>query len=254
MTLGESLNYSREQAEEHIALFMKHVQEELGVAVAPWKSEGPTRVMSFLGLRLCNLPGNRSISLPADKQKKLLRQINSLLQSYKPGDRIDPHVIAELLGGLNFAAQVIEPGAAEKASEGQVVTIDAVYGIFNLLSGPFIALVLESEAKMTGVENRPSAIQQMDFWKVSRVAIIPLFAQGLRLTPSQQRDEDRYLEMLHSAFSHHQLYFSHTYDVTLSFQKIGTMSDADRAKPLWQRANPRFFWNRELVDVLVRVR
>ena len=151
-------------------------------------------------------------------------------------------------------AQVIEPGAAEKASEGQVVTIDAVYGIFNLLSGPFIALVLESEAKMTGVENRPSAIQQMDFWKVSRVAIIPLFAQGLRLTPSQQRDEDRYLEMLHSAFSHHQLYFSHTYDVTLSFQKIGTMSDADRAKPLWQRANPRFFWNRELVDVLVRVR
>ena len=83
---------------------------ELGLQVAPWKTEGPTRVVDFLGLTLCNLPGERSISLPRAKQEKLLGMIDNFMTNYSPGSRADPKDIAALLGMLNFAAQVVEPG------------------------------------------------------------------------------------------------------------------------------------------------
>ena len=42
-----------------------------------------------------------------------------------------------------------------------------------------------------------------------------------------------------SAFSTHQFYFSHTYDVTLTMQKIRTASSDHLTGPRWQRANPK---------------
>lgn len=36
--------------------------------------------------------------------------------------------------------------------QSQVMNIEAIFGIYNLLSGPFIALVLESEARVLGHE------------------------------------------------------------------------------------------------------
>ena len=43
----------------------------LGISWAPWKKEGPTRSLEFLGLRICNLDGERTISLPESKRVKL---------------------------------------------------------------------------------------------------------------------------------------------------------------------------------------
>ena len=87
------------------------------------------------------------------------------------------------------------PNATSKG--GSVVPIEAVFGLYTLLSGPFIALVVAADARLSGFAG-------VDFCKASKIALIPLFAAGRRLTAIQQRDEDRFLELLHAAFSQHQ--------------------------------------------------
>ena len=59
--------------------------------------------------------------------------------------------------------------------------------------------------------------------------------------------QDQYLELLHLAISSHVFYFSYTHDVTHTLQRIATFKHEDRRRPLWQRADDRFFWNKELL-------
>ncbi|CAM9505175.1 unnamed protein product, partial [Phaeothamnion confervicola] len=88
----------------------------------------------------------------------------------------------------------------EDGGSGQLIPIDGIFGIYELLSGPFIALILDSEVKFRGTRG-------LEFRRVSKVAIVPLFSQGRLLTEARQRDEDRYLDLLHQTFSAHNLYF-----------------------------------------------
>ena len=76
----------------------------------------------------------------------------------------------------------------------QIVALDAIFGIYSMLSGPFVALVLESERRVTGCG-------ALDFRKATKIALVPLFATGRTLTAQQQKDEDRYLDLLRGAFA-----------------------------------------------------
>jgi hypothetical protein len=87
--------------------------------------------------------------------------------------------------------------------------------------------------------------------QVTKVAIIPLVKSGVALSEERQADEDKYLELLHHAISSHAFYFSYTHDVTHTLQRVARFTPEDRRKPLWQRADERFFWNKELVGELV---
>jgi hypothetical protein len=75
--------------------------------------------------------------------------------------------------------------AGSSSGGGQVVPIDAVYGIYDLLSGPFVAVVVESEARVVGCGS-------LDFRRATKIAVLPLFAAAARrLTKQQQLDEAR---------------------------------------------------------------
>jgi len=88
------------------------------------------------------------------------------------------------------------------------------------------------------------------FQQVTKVAVIPLIKTGLALTEERQKEEDTYLDLLHRALSSHHFYFSYNHDVTHTFQRFTRFSPQDKAKPLWQRADDRFFWNHDLVQEL----
>lgn len=79
--------------------------------------------------------------------------------------------------------------------------------------------------------------------QVTKAAIIPLIKSGTSLREEKQQDEDRYLELLHAAISAHVFYFSYTHDVTHTLQRQARFLPEDRKKPLWLRADERFFWN-----------
>ena len=129
---------------------------------------------------------------------------------------------------------------------GQVIFFDAIFGIYHLVSGPFLAFVLESSASIK--------LQNIELRKVRKVVIIPLFRSDRELSIDQQQDEDRYLELLHESLSTHHFYFSQHYDVTHTLQRVARLQadPESAAKYLWQRADDRFFWNKNVLTELIR--
>jgi len=166
-----------------------------------------------------------------------------------------------------------ENNASSNSSSDSVdVPIDAIFGFYPLLSGPFVAVILESEPRVQG----HSAV---DFRRATSVAVLPLFTFGKRLTPQQERDEAQYLALLNEAFANHTFYFSHTHDVTQTLQRLSALKphlpgsssgglnnsanddstswlfspgSGNSEVPRWKQADPRFFWNRGVVGVLIK--
>ena len=139
--------------------------------------------------------------------------------------------------------------APDLGSTSQVLPFEAIFGIYDLLSGSYVALVVESEPYVS--------VGGLSMRRSKKVLVIPLFRAGRVLSESRQMDEDRYLQLLHMAFSEHQFFFSFTSDITLTQQKIAKRQSrkqgggAGHEEPIWARADHRFFWNRELVIDLI---
>ena len=81
--------------------------EELGVPIAPDKTEGPTTSLTFLGIELNT--ASMSTSLPASKLAKLRTMVREFL-----GARVvrDKHALESLVGHLIHATKVFPLGKA----------------------------------------------------------------------------------------------------------------------------------------------
>ena len=178
------------------------------------------------------------------------RSSRTAILEYKPAPTVPSKVEASSSVHVRMVPSAEAPGGEEAG--GNTVAIEAVLGIYELLSGPFIAVVLESEARLHGLGSggKASAARGWDFRLVTRVALLPLFRTGRRLSAQQQSDDDKYLSLLQNALAEHQLYFSHTHDVTHSFQRLSQLGTRDGGH-LWQRADERFFWNKAVVRPLI---
>jgi len=155
-------------------------------------------------------------------------------------------IISRSVPEAPLEAYVDERGkVSRETAGGQLIPVDALFGIYHLLSGPYMVLVTDSEVTVALGDG-------IEFRKVAKVAILPLIKNNVPLTEEKQADEDRYLELLHLAISSHNFYFSLNHDVTQTLQRLSGVSPEDRVKkPLWQRADDRFFWNRDVVGELV---
>lgn len=73
------------------------------------------------------------------------------------------------------------------------------------------------------------------------------------LTSEQEKDEQKYLNLLNKVLQCGFFYFSYDYDLTLSTQRIAAIRTDPSANslPLWKRADSRFFWNRYLLSDLI---
>jgi hypothetical protein len=213
------------------------------------------------------------------------------------------------------------------------LAIEGVYGFFDLPSGPYLAVITDSEEKYRG--------HGMEFRLVTKVTLVRVSNAGSSSSSSSssssgigrkdkgeedevkkkekrkkqrkfptvadmlgdpeeeekeggkaqaqagdegedededEEDEDaQQLELLRLAFRTHDLYFSHTCDVTLTAQRRADLLHPPspppsppsfpssllpkphhkpkpllpRSLPLWQRADDRFFWNRPLLQPLI---
>lgn len=121
----------------------------------------------------------------------------------------------------------------------QVMPLEAIFGIYDFLSGSYAAIVVESESYVS--------VGSIVMRRAKKILVIPLFRSGRILSETKQRDEDRYLQLLHMSFSEHNFFFSPTYDITLTQQRMAQLTQRQLQDPLWTRADHRFFWNREVV-------
>jgi phosphatidylinositol 4-phosphatase len=83
-------------------------------------------------------------------------------------------------------------------------------------------------------------------YRVVATEFLPLRERALH-----DPDEDKFLALLKQFVGNGPMYFSYSIDITNSFQR---QADGELSRPLWQRADDRFFWNRFIQTDLIDFR
>ena len=122
------------------------------------------------------------------------------------------------------------------------IAIEAIFGIYDLLGGSYAAVVTESEPYVStaGIEIRRAKV----------ISIVPLFS-GNCLSHARKQEEEVYLGLLQDTFHEHNFFYSLTFEITHTQQRIAKFRQDQLLEPMWMRAEPSFFWNRELIFELI---
>ncbi|TDH72095.1 hypothetical protein CCR75_001255 [Bremia lactucae] len=126
---------------------------------------------------------------------------------------------------------------------GRRMAFDAIYGIFWLLRGPYLAVVTQSKLVCKGVKGTEiRVVQQLE------LLLIP--TQDLPiLSPQQEEDERTYINMIVGNIAAQKLHFSKDYDLTHTLQRIAAFDG--KSGTIAERADDRFFWNKSLCSALI---
>ncbi|TYZ62122.1 hypothetical protein PybrP1_005143 [[Pythium] brassicae (nom. inval.)] len=136
--------------------------------------------------------------------------------------------------------------APDERPDAHFAAVHAVYGVYSLLSGPYLAVIADARVIGSGPSSEKIyCALELELIPVSAAAHRSFFKHA---SPREQKDEREYVRMLQSVVASRTFYFSYDYDLTLSAQRRATTS----AKlPLWQRAEEDFFWNKPLLGAFV---
>ncbi|ONK67919.1 uncharacterized protein A4U43_C05F5160 [Asparagus officinalis] len=79
--------------------------------------------------------------------------------------------------------------------------------------------------------------------------------EALRYSTSQEKkDEAYFMSLLRTVESTTGLYYSYSMDLTLNLQRACKLTEERLQKPLWKQADPRFVWNRSLLEELIEAK
>jgi len=109
----------------------------------------------------------------------------------------------------------------------------AVLGIYELLAGPYLAVVTE-------VSRVGAAPRGQEICRIEKVAFLPVSSAAQQaLNPTMRRDEHRFLSLLQEVVKSRALFFSYAADLTHTMQRLSETKESSSVVP-----DARFFWNR----------
>ncbi|XP_042509430.1 phosphoinositide phosphatase SAC8-like [Macadamia integrifolia] len=134
-------------------------------------------------------------------------------------------------------------GDLYSGSQSKVSKIYGVVGTIRLLAGAYV-LVITSQKKVGTYLGFPVfRVMSMKFLSCN---------EALRHSPSQEkRDEACFMTLLRTVESTPGLFYSYGIDLTLNLQRAFRLTEERASKPLWKQADPRFVWNRNLLEELI---
>lgn len=149
---------------------------------------------------------------PARKQYELIVQDEHLvvLHPQHPLCLLVPRGVSPSDSTLDVS---VEHVAEFQHLHGRRMAFDAIYGVFWLLRGPYLAMVTQSKVVARGVDDKEIRLVQK-----LELLLIPTQNMPL-LTPAQEEDERRYLDMLTSDIEAQKLHFAKDYDLTHTLQR-----------------------------------
>ncbi|KAK4749515.1 hypothetical protein SAY87_026964 [Trapa incisa] len=122
-------------------------------------------------------------------------------------------------------------------------TIYGVVGTIRLPVGAFV-LVITSRNKVGNFLGFP-------VYRVNSMRFL-YCNEALKLSTSQEkRDEAYFMTLLRIVESTPGLYFSYRTDITLNLQRRYKLVYGWMTKPIWKQADPRFVWNKNLMEELI---
>ncbi|KAJ3220303.1 Phosphatidylinositide phosphatase SAC1 [Clydaea vesicula] len=158
----------------------------------------------------------------------------------------DPNVIHETIvinrenGGLKRNA----PPSSTLAQE-EVLTTFGLMGIIKLNAGDHIIVITDRKKVGNFAGN--------DVYRITGTKVIPVPKSRLHLSERQVQDDDRYLSLLEDMLSKDYFYVSYTMDLTNTLQRTFSPQDVNAGKRHWERADDRFFWNKNLQIKLIDI-
>ncbi|EEY64702.1 phosphatidylinositide phosphatase SAC1 [Phytophthora infestans T30-4] len=155
-------------------------------------------------------------------------------------------------GGVDI--EQLAGSAAQPTEDAATVPIHAVYGVYTLLSGPYLAVVTDSRVVGSGPNSEKIyCILEVTLLSVSAAAHQSFFKHA---STREKQDEREYCRMLTSALASRTFYFSYDLDLTLSAQKRASASSslaAQRQSPLYARSEEDFFWNKPVLSKFIEL-
>ncbi|XP_023337807.1 phosphatidylinositide phosphatase SAC1 [Eurytemora carolleeae] len=128
----------------------------------------------------------------------------------------------------------IPPVASRKPFHG-------ILGVINLISGPYLIIVTRKV--------RQGTVCGGEVWRILETEIISFSRAEHHLTPTQLEANRKYTAMMQQVLSTPYFYFSYTYDISHSRQRLDTLGSREfYQKSLFERSDSRFVWNKHLLQ------
>ncbi|KAJ8912853.1 hypothetical protein NQ315_007985 [Exocentrus adspersus] len=115
-----------------------------------------------------------------------------------------------------------------------------IIGAINLLSGYY--LVIATQREIVGYVGGHA------IWRLAKAELIPYCKSTLHLSAEKQADNNSYLNMVEQVLSTPFHYFSYSYDITYSIQRLHDIGPDFWQQSLSDRADQRFLWNKYLLQ------
>ncbi|TKY65812.1 Phosphoinositide phosphatase SAC8 [Spatholobus suberectus] len=122
-------------------------------------------------------------------------------------------------------------------------TIYGVVGTIRLIVGTY-AIVITSRKEVGSFLGFP----------IYRLMSMRLLAcnEALKFSTAQEKkDEAYFMNLLKVVESTPGLYYSYETDITLNLQRRSKLVEGWASKPIWKQADPRFVWNKHLLEELI---
>jgi hypothetical protein len=120
-------------------------------------------------------------------------------------------------------------------ADAEIKQIYGIVGVIRLLAGPYLIVITRRE--------KVGEIDQRTIWKITGTEVISYQRTLLHLNEQQLQDNARYLSMIETILGFESYYFSTTFDLTHSLQRLSNTSPDFKHLPLHERADTRFMWN-----------
>ncbi|CAH9130618.1 unnamed protein product [Cuscuta epithymum] len=134
-------------------------------------------------------------------------------------------------------------GGMNTGKPAKITTIYGVVGTIRLLAGTHILVI--TSLKEVG------AYLGFPVYRVTSMKFLSCNVASKNLSSEEKRDEAYFTNLLKVVEATPGLYFSYETDVTLNLQRRYKLAKGWMRKPVWKQADPRFVWNRNLLDELI---
>lgn len=126
----------------------------------------------------------------------------------------------------------------------QVRKVCGILGVIKLISG--YHLVVMTHRIFVGI------INSQVIWRLAGFDIIPFVPSLTHLSDTQKVQNSAYLAMIRQVLDTPYYYFSYTYDITHTLQRLHSMSPDLLQSALYERAEARFVWNNYMLKQFYR--
>lgn len=100
---------------------------------------------------------------------------------------------------------------------------------------------------MIAEKSKVGTINGEDIWRVDKFEMLSYMRNDNHLNEQQKKCNEAYRSMIEYVLKHEHFYFSYTYDITHTLQRLQNITPDFLMTPLYERADERFVWNQNLI-------